>query len=108
MDQESFFKEVNTPSIQIPPWRTNTYNVHTLLLLIRMSCLSEITSCLLDLTLYIEKDLSLPVVKFDDAVKVDSRISESLLVLAFTGVHDPYEEFVFTGRGKGHVFACVG
>ena len=87
----------------------NTYKVLPVtLLLYTVSRLSEITSCLLDLILYIEKEFSLPVIKFDDAVKVDSGISEGLLVLAFTGVDDRHEKFVFAGRGKSHVFACVG
>lgn len=72
-----------------------------------MSRLSEIASGLLNFSLYIKKDLSLPIVKFDDAVKLDCCISEGLLVLTFTGVGDCREEFVFASRGKGHVFARV-
>lgn len=88
------------------------HKIHTnkvlLVILLVTKCLSEITPCLLDRILYIEKELSLPVIELDDAVKVDSRVSESLLILAITGVDDRHEEFVFAGRGKGYVFACVG
>jgi hypothetical protein len=70
--------------------------------------LSEIACGLLDPILDIKENLSLPVVKLDDAVKLDRCISESLFVLAFACVGDRREEFVFASRSKGHVFTRIG